>query len=467
VTVNFLSEKDIFEKIIEDLPFDINEYLSSELSETQSKIIEGATEILKDNIVGNIVKLGGNIQENKGKFDDFIKKIESELVKEDYKNVVKVLKQILKEYTKKLQEMIVKSCVAIIPVKEMPWVDVLFRSIPRISIGDNNKVSLLENIVAYYGEIKCIIPRTTIFGKIKNQKPLFAPFIGDLDLKGYKTDQSHKDQPQSRFNLYVSAIIDSLDSSSTRNQLAKYHEGYQRHGEPICDFLMNKKDLLEIMDRIRSGLESGRIKSDISVCGIALPLPSDKTSFVLCIDEGGDSKTYLNCFEGFLRFSAACCEAVLTMKDTKVEPSAQEISAAPSALRSPEGQELKVWTEEELTEEARKRGSEIPSNIDVWTEKELKKSSEERVRGIPEGMEVWTEEELLELSKKREGGLNIPAWIPDNDLVECPKCSYSLRKSWSECPICGTVIESKEKSETKPSTKENSDEKKSDEKQTE
>ena len=444
-----MSEEDLFEAFVNHLQFNVGEYLDTQLSEYQIKLIENATFILKDNIVGDIKKLGGNLQKNKENYEKFIKEAEAELKKEEYKEIEKDLKQFLKEYVKNLQELIAKSCVAIIPVKELPWEDVIFRSVPRL-VFKNKKVELLDITIAYYGEIKCVISRTTIYGKIKDEKPLFAPFMGDLDLKGYKIDDSQQNKPKSLIYSFVSAIIDSLESSSTRSQLAKYHEGYQRHGEPICDFLMNKTELLEVMENIETGLDSGRIKSEISVCGIAIPLPSDKTSFVLVTDETKDPQKYSKCLEAILRFSAACCEAPSTLKGESLERAGQITPQQEGVMRTPGGQELKVWTAEELAEEARKRGGGIPSDMEVWSQEDLQKFAEERGSGLPEGMEVWTEEELEELAKKRQGGLDIPEWKPDEDMQECEKCGYSLRKGWSECPICGTPVGSKTKPESTP-----------------
>ena len=450
-----MSEQDVIEAFMNDLQFDVSEYLDSELSDYQKKLIEDAIFILQDNIVGDITKLGGNLQKNKEKFEHFVKKAEAKIDNEQYKDSEKDLKQFLKDYTKKLQEFIAKTCVAVIPVKELPWVDVIFRSVPRITL-DNKKVELLDNTIAYYGEIKCVISRTTIYGKIKDEKPLFAPLMGELDLQGYKLDESQQDKPKSLVYSYVNAIIESLDSSSTRSQLAKYHEGYQRHGEPICDFLMNKTDLLESMEKIQTGLDSNRIKSDISICGIAIPFPPDNTSLLLVVEEGNDSKKFGNCFEGLLRFSAACCEAPSTGRGAAVGQPGQISQQQPGALRTPGGQELKTWTAEELAEEASKRGGGIPPDMDVWSTDDLQKLAEERGSGLPEGMEVWTEEELTELAKKRQGGLDIPEWKPDDDMTECVKCGYSLRKSWSECPICGTPVGSQATEESISSSEEDS-----------
>ncbi|HEY0089893.1 MAG TPA: zinc ribbon domain-containing protein, partial [Candidatus Lokiarchaeia archaeon] len=329
--------------------------------------------------------------------------------------------------------------VAIIPVKDMPWVDIIFRSVPRLAIFDK-KVELTDTSIAYYGEIKCVISKTTIFGKMRDKESLFAPIIGELDLGGYKLEDPKK-EPKSEIYSYISAVINSLDSTLTRSQLEKYHEGYQRHGEPICDFLMSKKDLLEAMENDRSGLESDRIKSNVAVCSIAIPLFGNKSTLMLVIDDGDDknSKKFTRCFEALLKFSATCCEAPTTKKAEEIqkEAASQQLAAA----HAQGSQELKSWTEEELA--AQKKDATVPEGMAVWTEEELLKSAEERSAGVPEGMEVWTEKELEELARKRQGGgLDIPEWIPDSNLVECSKCGYSLKKSWTECPICGTKIAS-------------------------
>lgn len=412
-----MAEQELFEKFVDSLQFDVSEYLDTELTEFQNDLIEKATFILEDNIIGEVKKLGGNLKKNKDKFESFLEGAEKKLEDEEYKENYKDLKQMFTDYSKKLRELIEKICVAIIPVKEMPWMEVLFRNVPRIVI-DKKKINFFDKAIAYYGEIKCVISRTAIYGRIKQAEPLFAPFMGELDLGGYKLDESQKG-PKSQIYSYVSAVIKALDSKTTSSQLAKYHEGYQRHGEPICDFLMNKKDLLATMEKVRSGIESKRVESNISVCGIAIPLINDKTSLVLVIDEGKDSERYTKCFEAVIKFSAACCEAPSSKKADAIQPQAP--SQPTGAVRTPGGQELKVWTAEELAEESQKRGG-----------------------GIPPGMETWTEEELQELARKRQGGgLDIPEWEPDQDLLECSKCSYSLRKGWSECPICGTPVGAK------------------------
>lgn len=425
-----MPDQDIFKKFVNKLAFEVSDYLDdSHLSNFQKKLIDDATFIFKDNIIGDIKQYGGNFENNSEKLENFIKEAEQELDNEEFKESAKDLKQFLKDYGKKLRDLIAKTCVASIPVKEMPWENVLFRSVPRILIEDDT-ISILDNAIAYYGEIKCVISRSTIHGKMKDNEPLFAPLMGDLDLGDYKLEVTDN-SPKSQIYPYVTSIINSLDSSATRSQLGKYHEGYQRHGEPICDFLMNKKDLLAAMEKLNSGLESNRVTSDIAITAIAIPLPSDITSLILVTDEGKDSAKFSRCFEGVLRFSAACCEA------PSASPAEQPQTGA---VTTPGGQELKEWTADDLAKEAQQRGTNIPSGLEEWSEEDLTKMAGERGGGIPEGMEVWTEEELEELSRKRQGGLDIPEWEPDQELEECSKCGYSLRKGWSKCPICETPV---------------------------
>ena len=47
-----LPEQDLFKEFINDLQFDVSEYLDIELTSMQNEIINDATDILKENIVG-------------------------------------------------------------------------------------------------------------------------------------------------------------------------------------------------------------------------------------------------------------------------------------------------------------------------------------------------------------------------------------------------------------------------------
>jgi len=427
-----LSEQKLFQVFVNKLEFDLTDYLVSgeehELTDFQKKMIESATSIMKDNIMGEIKSFGGNLKVNDEKFKELENSANEELQNEEYDDI----KKELKNYTKKLRELIEKTCVVIIPVKEMPWVDVLFRTVPRITF--DKKLEVLDNAIAFYGEIKCVLSRSMIFGKIKGEQPLFAPIMGTLDLGGYKLDESQK-MPKSQIFSYVSAIINSFDSIITKNHLAKYHEGYQRHGDPICDFLIKDNELMNSMERITTGIESDRLSSDIAVCSIAFPQSADKTTLVLVTDEGKDPNKFSRCFEALLRFSAECCNVPSQQPQAPVQVAPQQ----PGAVRTPGGQELKTWTTEELAEEAQKRMSSQP-DMPAWSEEELSKFAADRGSGIPEGMEVWTEDELQELSHKRQGGLDIPEWKEDESMRECVKCGYGLRPGWSRCPVCETPV---------------------------
>jgi len=445
-----MSEIKLFEIFVNSLNFDVSEYLVEEFTELQKKIVDDASFILKENIVGDDSpkSFGGSVKKNEEKFKELMKQAELELEKDKYKDI----KKDLKEYLKKLSELIIKTCITIIPVKELPWAYVVFRTIPRITFDD--KVNLLDNAIAYYGEINCFIGRTTIFGKMRDpsNEPLFAPFMGNLDLGGYKLEAS-QDKPKSQVFSYVNAIINSLDSAITKSQLVKYHEGYQRHGDPICDFLMKDDELLNSMGKINTALESERSKSDIAICSIAVPLPSDKKSLVITTEEGQGNSRFGNCFEALLKFSAACCQVPSPSQETTTQ--AESTSGQTGGeIRTPGGQELKVWSAEELANEAQKRLAEQP-NLPSWSEEELTKLAEDRGSGIPEGMEVWKEDELLELAeKRRSGGLNIPEWQPDQDMTECSNCGYGLRPGWAKCPVCDTPVGEKPSEEVKKEPKE-------------
>ena len=423
-----MSEVKLFAMFVESIQLNIDDFLVEELTEMQKEIIDEATFIFKENIVGDIKSFGGNIKKNEEKYNELLKHAEEELKLEKYKEI----KKHLKDYLNKLPELIIKTCGAKIPVKEFPWVDIIFRTVPRIVYDE--KVKLLDSPIAYYGEIKCFIGRTTLYGKIKDQEPLFAPFTGNLDLGGYKFDNTAK-EPKSEIFSYVNAIINSFDSAITKSQLAKYHEEFSRHGDPVCDFFMKEDELKESLSNLTSAYESGRTKSDTAVCGIALPIPSDKTTLVIIIDESDDNNRYSKCFEAQLKFSAAACNAPVPMMGATPVQGQQ----TPGVVSTPGGQELKVWSAEELAEQAQSRMSSQP-DMPVWTEEELAKQASERGTGLPDGIEMWTEEELVDLAKQRSGGgLNIPEW-EDQELPECKNCGYALRSGWEKCPACETPV---------------------------
>jgi len=457
-----MSEQKLYEIFVNKMQFELSDFLvpsiESELSNFQKKMIEDATFIMKDNIVGDIKSFGGNLKKNEEKFKEFEKKAEEELENDEYKD----LKKELKDYIKKLKDVIDKSCLAIIPVKEMPWVNVVFRTIPRIVF--DKKIQFMDNAIAYYGEIKCVITRPTIYGKIKDEKPLFAPIMGTLDLGGYKLDESDED-PKSQNHSYISAVIKSLDSTLTKSHLAKYATSFQRHGDPICDFLMKDDELMTAMGNLTTSIESNRLSSDMALSGIGIPFTKDKISLMLVTDEGEDSSRFGKCFEAFLRFSAECCKTPSLSQETTTStplPPIQAPPQQPGAVRTPGGQELKTWTAEDLATEAQKRMSAQP-DMPMWNEEELAQFVAERGTGLPEGMELWDEEALAELSRKRQGGLDIPEWEEDKSLSECKKCGYSLRAGWNKCPVCETPVGEEPKTEPVEQTPHESNEEPSEE----
>jgi hypothetical protein len=423
-----------------------------ELSQFQKENIKKAISILEKNIVGEVKYFKGDLSQSSEKLEKFIEDFKNNLESEEDEEYREALQNLSKKYIKVLKELIEKTCYAIIPVKEMPWKDVLFRTVPKIEFIDE-KIQIYDNIISFYGEIDTTISKTTIFGKIKNEKPLFAPVMGDIELDIDQSRENIEQGTKKVYNFsYTNAIINALETKSIQTHLTRYHEGYQRHGEPICDFLMNKNDLMTAMNNLISGIESGRLKTTAAVCAIALPDKEQNNTIILTLDERDTLEKFEKCFEAVLRFSAACYEA----------PQAEMISSAPQeaslgsqptsaqeggAMRTPGGQELKVWTAQELAEEAEKRKtSSLPEGVEAWNEEDLKKLTEQRNKGIPEGMEVWSEEELQELAKKRQGGgLDIPEWKPDEDMIDCPNCGYTLRKDWAKdneirCPHCDYVV---------------------------
>ncbi|MFX1493607.1 MAG: hypothetical protein ACFFBZ_04930 [Promethearchaeota archaeon] len=80
-----MSEEKLFEIFVNSLEFDIYDYLVEELSDLQKEIIDDATFILKENIVGDMRALGGSIKQNQDKFDELMKKAEAELENLKYK----------------------------------------------------------------------------------------------------------------------------------------------------------------------------------------------------------------------------------------------------------------------------------------------------------------------------------------------------------------------------------------------
>jgi hypothetical protein len=436
-----------FEDLIKNIDFNVSQFLVfNDISKEQEKIIEKTTEILKDNTVDEIKTFGGNLDKNIDKIEKIKESVKAELEKEENKDAKSDLEKIFDSYIKAFKQLIPKVCGAIIPVKQMPFVDVYFRTVPRISIDKEKpqKVSINESGIAYYGEIKCITPRIILLAKIKGEEPLFAPLIGDLDIGDYKFDDSKQKSPKIQIFPYISALISSMDKEVNKNNVSRYNEQYQRHGEPICDFLLKDKELMDVTKKISSAIESKRTSSNVAVCGIAVPDNQDQSTVIIVQDESGSSSAHEVCFESELRFAAACCEAPSTRlpgQATPAQPAQTQAPGQPGQVIAPSGQRLQSWTAEELAKDAAERGASggLPPGMDVWTENELQEMAKSRTDGGI-NLPVWTEEELKKLSKSRQGALNLPEWKQPEDMKECEQCGYALRLGWDSCPICGWKV---------------------------
>ena len=66
-----MSEQKLFEVFVNKIQFELSDFLipstEAELSNFQKKMIEDATFIMKDNIVGDIKSFGGNLKKNEEK----------------------------------------------------------------------------------------------------------------------------------------------------------------------------------------------------------------------------------------------------------------------------------------------------------------------------------------------------------------------------------------------------------------
>lgn len=415
--------------------------ISGKLNEYQVKILEKASEILKLNTVGEIMKLGGNVEKNEDKLKEITQKFETELKKEKYGDQKKELKNFLKSYMKLLRQKISRTCMGKIPVKEMPIIDVHFSTLPYISLQDQ-KPQLFDDIIFYAGEIQCSLPRGIIYGRIKSVEPLFAPVMDNIE--ELTSGKEHPEQDaQYDLHSYLEQIANKLDSIEFKGFLLNFHENFERRGDPLCDYLNKNEDLLHSMNKLTTSTETHRKESDIAINAVIIPQSSRNKAMVLVTNESSEENRFEDCFEGLLKFSAICCQAVnnLNLDSQKEESStiaSQVVSDDNNVARTPGGQEINVWTQEELIEEASKRHENDPSSgMDVWTEEELSELSKQRGTGIPEDMEVWDKEALRKLAEERKkGGLNIPKWKQDETLKECSQCGYALQANWKICPIC-------------------------------
>ncbi|MHA1819408.1 MAG: hypothetical protein ACTSU2_04075 [Promethearchaeota archaeon] len=440
----------MFEKLTNNLPIELEKHLTfNELTPEQDKIVQLAMDVFKENIVGDIKKFGGKVN------DEEFKKLEDELKKRlenpIFKPYVKDMEKLIEKWKKLKKEELNNIVFAFAPVKQLPFKTVSFLTVPRIlwSKGKIDKMQINKNAIAFSGEIEAIVTRTVLYGKMIKEEPLFAPHIGQLDLADYKPDPNEKGA-KSENPRFIREIIDSLDRKTTKNQVMRYHDQYERHGEPICDFLMKDDDLKKSLSKLSTAIETKRQSSGAAIGAIVVPLIN--TSIVIVVDESSGSKKYEIAFEALIKLGAACYEtpnvkkgpqlaqaqaAAMTRANSQAYSGGQGIgSMVPQ--RPPSTPQLPVWTEEELAEEMKKRGTAPPPNLPVWTEEELEK--EAKKRGGALNLPVWTEEELEQEKKRRQGAFNIPEWKEDNNTINCPKCGYACRPNWGTCPICGAPL---------------------------
>jgi len=445
----------LFENLTENLNIDPTKHMIfNQLTPDQEKIYNNAMEILKNNLNGDPKKFGGKLNEEEFKKveEEVLKRLDNDIFKEHKKDLEKLAKRWLELKRNELNSYIF----AIFPVKEMPFPSASFITVPRIvwPKGKLDKMSLDTNGIAYAGEIKALITRTTLFGKPSKNKPLFAPHIGPLDMAAYKLTPEEKG-PKNENMRFVYEVINSLERRSTQNQVMRYDDQYERHGEPICDFLIKDEDLVKTLSKLTSAIDSKRQSSGSAIPAIALIVQD--TTLVLTTDESNSSKKFEICFEALLKFAAACYETPGVKKAGAIQAEAEAMTQVAQSVTPPSMgigamvptnvgstpvgiapgiPQLPVWTEEELAEEAKKSGL-PPVDLPVWTEEELEEEAKKRTDiNLP----MWTEEELEKEKERRHGAFNIPEWKPDENTIDCPKCGYTCRPEWKLCPICNTQI---------------------------
>ena len=451
--------ENLFNKIVHNFNFSIAKHLEmGEIPADLKKYADWALGLVEKNLAEGeeVKKFFGKVK------DEELKKLEEDVKKAldtpAFAPEKKNLEKIFEKYFQLLRKLIQETIILVIPVKDLPFPEVTFRIAPMIIWPPDKieKMNLSTDRVVFTADIPGVISRTTLYGKMKDADPLFAPLIGDLDLGAYKIDPEYKG-PKSRNPEYVDHVLLSLDSAQTRNHVVRYNTEYQRHGQPICDFLMRDDKLLEVMKNLKSGLDTKRQISNASIVGLALK--EENSTFVLTTTEGGrTAKDIEAAFVAIMTFSAALFDCpstkVVSASGESASSSSQEGasgsgtsesgstpttapstgSAAPAqAPQAPPQPQLAMWTEAELEEQAKARSLE-GLNMAVWTEEELEKDA--KSRGDMLNLPVWSEEELEEDYKKRMGQIDIPEWKEEGSIV-CSKCGYTMAPGWDECPVCG------------------------------
>lgn len=428
----------MFEKLLSALEFDSTKFFSSELSTEQEKIKKQVDEILGDNIESEIKILGGKLDVEE--FNKLEIQIQNHLQNPIFKPYEGDLTKLTEKWLLHKKNEFIHHLFLVWKVKDFPFSSVTFFTVPQIDWqeGKADRMKLNTDKIAFCGEIEALANRTVLYAKISKADPLFAPHIGNLDLASYKPDAA--DQTPKSHNLrFVKEILSSLERKSTQNQVTRYDSQYERHGEPICDYFMQNDNLKRSMNKLTSALDSKRQTSNAAICGILLPLLN--TSMVLISDEssGLTANKLETAFEALLKFAATTYQFPNVKKGPELSQAINTGSLTPQTSVASTGPQLQVWTEEELVAEATKRASAEP-DLSVWTEEELIEESKNRT-GV--NLPTWTEEELEEERKRKMGtGMNVPDWIPDESLVQCPKCHYTCKPEWGSCPMCDTPLPS-------------------------
>ncbi|MHA1791005.1 MAG: hypothetical protein ACTSVI_00075 [Promethearchaeota archaeon] len=385
--------------------------------------------LLANNLVGEI-KIWGAVYDEE-KFKDAKEKLPEVIKKLQLESKEKEIKQYFESFAKIMKKFCETHIIALAEVKTMPFKRVYMHKLPKTFETVKGTLEINDKPVGYIAELPYQVERSTAYGEMKNEKPLFAPVIGNLDLNW--TPPTNKPQPGVKdyiedFSLQ-SNIFQSFDKQTTRNSIWRY-QNYGRKGEPICDKLMANEDLMISMERITSEVDSKDFKANASVCGLVYAI--DGRSIVGIVDYDGIHK---NAFEALFKLSAYLEDAPRA-KAPSIAGMGTTMVASPGMPSQPA---LPTWTEEELASRADKFLGAPALNMPVWTEEELASRADKFV-GNDVNLPVWTEEELEKMRQSSGPSLNLPEWKDDPEMISCPKCGYSCHPSWDECPICNTKL---------------------------
>lgn len=391
------------------------------LNPRQKKDIDVMSNLLVSNLVGELETWGGTFDE--AAFKDARDKIGDVLKDLSLEGKEKEIKSLFDSYTKIMKKFLERHVVATATVKTMPFKKVHMLAVPKVNMNQKGQLELNESPVGYIVELPYEIERSAAYGEMKDQKPLFAPVIGSLELAWKpSTGDAFADDEKLQY-----ALFDVMDKQTTRNSVWRY-QNYGRKGEPLCDKLMAVEDLMISMERIISEVDSKDFKANASVCGLMYAIKGK--TVVAIIDFDGVHK---NAFEAMFKLCAYLEE--VPRAASAQQPAAGGAAGAPGA---PGAGAMPTWTEEELASRPQQFAAPATPNMPVWTEEELE-AREDKFSGGP-NLPVWTEEELEELKKESGPSLNLPEW-KEESLLDCPNCGYGCQQDWDECPVCEAKLQ--------------------------